>query len=99
MDKNGMDQLIKSALHQQVTDQEPAAEVRAGLLARAAIEAAQTEQVLGTPIPPVVSGLREARPIVNLPCWLEVEDDLMEFFGSTQQRLVSVWLLASNIRY
>lgn len=99
MNKDGVDQLIKNVLHREVVDQEPAEGVRADLLARAASQPAQDEQVLGTSIPPVVNGLREARPMMGLPCWPEVEDDLMELFGSPQQRLVSVWLLASNTRY
>ena len=94
-----MDHLIKDTLYQQVADQEPGDEVRSELLARAATQPIQTEQVLGPSIPPVANGLRDTRPVVNLPRWPELEDDLMEFFGSTQQRLVSVWLLTSASRY
>ena len=99
MKRDGMDHLIAEALRQQIAGQEPTEEVRAALLARAATQPAQTEQVVGTPIPPVMNGLRETRPTVNLPRWPEVEGDLMELFGPTQQRLISVWLLASNSRY
>jgi hypothetical protein len=98
--REAMDYLIRETLRQDVGEQEPSADVRGSLLAKAEAHGVQTEQVVGTSIPPLVNGLRDTSPImygsVRLP---ELEAELMEFFGSTQQRLVSIWLLASNTRY
>ncbi len=95
-----MDHLIRDALRRDVQDQEPSAEVRSGLLARATAHTAQSETVVGASIPPLVNGLREVKPMlhgsVHLPV-LEVE--FMDFFGSAQQRLIAVWMLSSSSRY
>jgi|GEM_PF-2760529 len=98
--REAMDYLIRDTLHQEVSAQEPSACVRDNLLAKAEAHGSQTEQVVGTSIPPLANGLRDASPSISGPARLpELEADLMEFFGSTQQRLVSIWLLASNTRY
>ncbi len=95
-----MDYWIRETLRQDVSEQEPSADVRDGLLAKAEAHSAQTEQVVGTSIPPLVNGLRDAGPTLSSPVHLpELEAELMDFFGSAQQRLVSVWLLSMNTRY
>ena len=95
-----MDYLIRDTLRQDVTAQEPSADVRDSLLAKAEAHSSQTEQVVGTSIPPLVSGLRDVKPIVpgsvRLP---DFDAELMDLFGSAQQRLVTVWLLSLNTRY
>jgi hypothetical protein len=73
--------------------------VRDSLLTRAAAHNAQSETVVGSSIPPLVTGLRDShRPTssVRLP---ELELEFVDLFGSAQQRLVSVWMLAINNRY
>jgi len=97
--REAMDYIIRDTLRCNVGEQEPSADVRDSLLVKAEARSVQTEQVVGTSIPPLVNGLRESQPISGAIYRPEFEVDLMEFFGSTQQRLVSVWLLALNNRY
>jgi hypothetical protein len=100
MKREEMDYLIRDVLRQNVSEQEPSADVRAGLLAKAEEQNAESEMVVGVSIPPLVSGLREVRPTlygsVHLP---QLEAELLDFFGTAQQRLVAVWLLSNNSRY
>jgi hypothetical protein len=100
MTRDKMDGLIRDTLRQTVTEQGPAVEVRASLLAKAAAYNAESELVVGVPIPPLANGLREVKPMlhgaVRLP---ELEAELLDFFGAAQQRLVGVWLLSNNSRY
>lgn len=95
-----MDGLIRDALRQDVTEQEPSADVRANLLAQAEAYNAESEMVVGASIPPLASGLRDVKPIlqssVRLP---ELEAELLDFFGAAQQRLVAAWMLSNNTRY
>jgi hypothetical protein len=98
--REAMDYLIRDTLRQDVSEQEPSADVRNSLLAKAEAHSAQTEQVVGTSIPPLASGLRDVSPIVSGSIRLpEFEAELMDLFGSAQQRLVTVWLLSLNTRY
>ena len=98
--REAMDYLIRDALQHDVLEQEPSADVRDGLLAKAQEYNAQSEPVVGAPIPPLANGLRDVKPIlsgaVRLP---ELEAELTDLFGVAQQRLVSMWLLSSNSRY
>jgi len=95
-----MDYLIRDTLRHDVSEQEPSADVRDSLLAQAEAHGAQTEQVVGSAIPPLVNGLREAEITSSSPVRLpELEAELMDLFGSGQERLVSVWLLSTNTRY
>jgi hypothetical protein len=98
--RESMDYWIRETLHQDVSEQEPSADVRDSLLARAEAHTADTEQVVGSAIPPLVNGLRDASAmsssLVRLP---EVEAELTDLFGSAQQRLVAVWQLSINARY
>ena len=100
MKREEMDCLIRDALRQNVTGQEPSADVRADLLAKAEAHNAESEMVVGASIPPLVNGLREVRPTlhgaVRLP---ELEADLLDLFGVAQQRLIATWLLSSSTRY
>jgi hypothetical protein len=100
MKREEMDSLIRNALWQDVTEQEPSAEVRAGLLAKAEAHTADSDPVVGASIPPLVNGLREVRPTlyggVRLP---ELEAELMDFFGAAQQRLITMWMLSDGSRY
>ena len=100
MKREEMDGLIRDTLRQNVTEQEPSAGVRTDLLAKAAAQNAESEMVVGASIPPLVSGLREVKPVlhgsVRLP---ELEADLLDFFGAAQQRLIAAWMLSSNTRY
>jgi|PlaIllAssembly_1097288.scaffolds.fasta_scaffold267590_2 hypothetical protein len=100
MKREEMDGLIRDALRQNVTEQEPSENVRAGLLAKAEAYNAESEMVVGAPIPPLVNGLREVKPAlhgaVRLP---ELEAELLDFFGAAQQRLVAAWMLSGNSRY
>jgi hypothetical protein len=100
MTQDKLDGLIRDTLRQTATEQDPATDVRASLLAKAAAYNAESELVVGAPIPPLVNGLREVKPTLNgavrLPA---LEAELMDLFGAAQQRLVSVWLLSSNSRY
>ncbi len=95
-----MDHLIRETLCHDVTEQEPSANVRDKLLAQAVAPSAESKQVVGSAIPPLVSGLREntttAANAVRLP---EFESELMDFFGSAQQRLVSMWILSTSTRF
>jgi hypothetical protein len=101
MKREDMDQMIRDTVRQKVAEQEPAAEVRAKLLAKAeAHNAEMDEMVVGASIPPLVNGLREAKPLLSSAVRLpELETELMDFFGVAQQRLITVWLLSSNSRY
>ena len=62
-----MDYLIRDTLRQDVSEQEPSADVRDSLLAKAEAHGVQTEQVVGTSIPPLANGLRDANAIVVRP--------------------------------
>jgi len=98
--REAMDYLIRDTLRQEVSTQEPSACVRDNLLAKAEAHGSQTEQVVGTSIPPLANGLRDVSPTASGPvCLPELEAELMDLFGSAQQRLVSVWLLSTNTRY
>jgi hypothetical protein len=100
MKRDGMDDLIRDVLRRDVLEHEPAADVRDGLLAKAEAYNAQSELVVGTSIPPLVNGLRDARPTLSVSVRLpEFEAELLDFFGSAQQHLVAVWLLSSSSRY
>jgi hypothetical protein len=99
--REAMDGLIQEALRRDVAEQEPSAEVRAGLLAKAeAHNDAESGQVVGASIPPLVNGLRDVRPTlygaVRLPAF---EAELLDLFGVAQQRLVAVWMLSGGSRY
>jgi hypothetical protein len=100
MKREEMDGLIRDALRQNMTEQEPSAEVRADLLAKAKARNAVSELVVGAPIPPLANGLREVKPMLHSPVRLpELETELMDFFGAAQQRLVATWMLSGNSRY
>jgi hypothetical protein len=100
MKREEMDYLIRDALRRDVTEQEPSADVRDGLLAQAAVYNAQSELVVGASIPPLASGLRDACPTlpgsIRLP---ELEAELMDFLGVAQQRLIAMWMLSDGSRY
>jgi hypothetical protein len=100
MKRDEMDALIRDALRHNVLEQEPPDELRASLLAKAEAYNAESEMVVGAPIPPLVNGLREAQPTlagsVRLP---ELEAELIDLFGAAQQRLIAVWMLSGNARY
>jgi len=100
MKREEMDGLIRDTLRQDVTEQEPSTDVRSGLLAKAEAYNAESEMVVGASIPPLANGLREVKPMlhgsVRLP---ELEAELLDFFGATQQRLVAAWMLSSHTRY
>ena len=98
--REAMDYIIRDTLRCDVGEQEPSADVRDSLLAKAEARSVQTEQVVGTSIPPLISGLRDVKPTVSGSVRLpEVEADFMDLFGAAQQRLVTVWLLSLNTRY
>jgi len=95
-----MDYLIRDTLRHDVSEQEPSADVRDSLLAKAEAHSAQTEQVVGSSIPPLTNGLRDAEVISSSPVRLpEFEAELMDLFDAAQQRLVAVWLLSLNTQY
>ena len=100
MKQEAMDHLIRDALRRDVLAQEPAAGARDSLLAKAAADNAESEPVVGASIPPLVNGLREVKPTLHSAVRLpELEAELIDFFGSAQQRLVAMWILASSSRY
>ncbi len=100
MKREEMDCLIRDALQHDVTEQEPSADVRDALLAKAASQNARSELIVGAPIPPLVNGLREVKPALHSSVRLpELEAELLDFFGVAQQRLVAAWMLSSNTRY
>ena len=98
--REAMDYLIRDALRHEVVDQEPSPSVRDNLLAKAEAHNVQSEIVVGSSIPPLVNGLREAKPAlqgsVRLP---ELEAGLLDLFGVAQQRLIATWMLSSNTWY
>lgn len=100
MKREAMDGLIRDAIRQNVMELEPSADVRVALLTKAEADSVESEVVVGAPIPPLSTGLRETRPAprssVRLP---ELEAELLDFFGAAQQRLVAVWLLSGSSRY
>lgn len=98
--RDKMDSLIRDSLRHNVAEQVPSSEVRASLLAKAEVHNADSEIVVGASIPPLVNGLREAKPMLNgAVCLPQLEAELLDFFGAAQQRLVSVWLLSSHSRF
>jgi hypothetical protein len=98
--REAMDYLIRDTLRCDVSEQEPSTDVRDSLLAKAEAQSADTEQVVGSSIPPLVNGLRDAEITSSSPVRLpEVESELMDLFGSAQQRLATMWLLSLNTRY
>jgi hypothetical protein len=98
--REAMDLLIRNTLRQDVSAQEPSVGARDSLLAKARAHSVQAEPVVGPAIPPLSNGLRDASVVSSSPVRLpEVESELMDLFGSTQQRLVSVWLLSLSTRY
>lgn len=100
MKREEMDHLIKDALQCDVLEQEPSAEVRASLLEKAEAHTAESEVIVGAPIPPLVNGLREARPMLpGAVCLPELEAELLDLFDTAQQRLIAVWMLSSSSRY
>jgi hypothetical protein len=100
MKREEMDGLIRDTLQHDVLAQEPAVQVRDELLARArAHNDAQAEAVVGASIPPLVNGLRDKPTLsssVHLP---ELDVELVDFFGTAQQRLMAVWMLSGSSRY
>ncbi len=98
--QEAMDNLIRDALRQNVTEQEPAVSVRDGLLSRAAVHNAESEPVVGAAIPPLANGLRDVRPTLHdAVCLPDFEAELMDLFGAAQQRLIAVWMLSGSSRY
>jgi hypothetical protein len=98
--RDKVDGFIQAALRDQVVAQEPASEVRASLLTKAEAQNAEAETVVGASIPPLATGLRETRPVLQGAAHLPgFEVDLLDLFGAAQQRLIAVWLLSNNTRY
>ena len=98
--REAMDNLIRDALRQDVTAQEPPVSVRDDLLARAEANNAESEPVVGASIPPLANGLRDTRPALHDAVRLHhFDSELMDIFGAAQQRLIAVWILSGSSRY
>lgn len=99
--QDSLDRLIRDTLSDSLTELEPGADVRSSLLAKAAAQAAnwcETPEV-GTSIPPLANDLRVSEPVRPGPQWRGHEPEFIEIFGSTQQKLVTVWMMATQSRY